>query len=69
MMILHKQKASVGFFFYHLFSPVHHSHSCLPPWKALQERICSRIRLVTSNPNPPPCTPSPLEQKGLGRWI
>lgn len=33
MIILHKQNASVATF-YHLLSPVHHSHSCLPPFHA-----------------------------------
>lgn len=57
MMVLHKQNASVVIFFHHLFSPVHHSHSCLPPCHA--GKLCRKGFVPGSDEQPPTPTPPP----------
>lgn len=56
-MILHKQNASVVIFFYHLFSPVRHSHSCLPPCHA--GKLCRKGFVLGSDERPPTPTSPP----------
>lgn len=56
-MILHKQNTSIVIFFYHLFSPVRHSHSCLPPCHA--GKLCRKGFVPGSDERPPTPTPPP----------
>lgn len=51
--------------FYHLFSPVHHSHSCLPPFHAGKDLFPDQMSDL--QPQTPPLPSQPFRAEGTGR--